>query len=599
MRWNKLRHELIYTDSGYEIVFYLPNSLEEIGEDFEFREVQTQQQKYKLAQYLKSLYPNITIQTVKFMAGAILAAVIIMPAHPKNKIHAAPTEIVKTKDNVTLVMGNYYIKPEVEAFLYKDRVMIPLRALSEVFGADVSWNEKSKMVNIKRNSDEIKLWIGSKWAVSNKTEFNLDAEPIIISGRTMVPLRFVIEAFGIDVDWEQKSNTVIIDYEKEFTLDYLVKPGDTLTQISNTFGVSVDNLRLWNNIKDYIIYSGQFIRVASPSLEPIINSMDKIEIKEFDFDTVLGYTVKDYPTHTSSYTSLNKYYNRLTEVSTFTHKLEADGSLKTEYMQNDIINFAKQKGINTTMLVHNADSSGFNKELAKSVLESQAKRQNLINNIYNQLKKYDFDGVEIDLENLPPESRQSHNQFIKELSQKLKNEGYTISCALPAKTSDDNEDWLKAYDYETIGKYADRILIMSYDQHWSGGSPGPIASIEWVDRVARYTASVIEPSKVLLGIAAYGYDWPVDGGKGKAVTVSNINDYLNKYGGKIEWNESSKSPYYKYKDNKNKERIIWFENAQSNQFKFELVKKYGFKGIGIWRLGLESSDFFSGLKSKS
>lgn len=596
MKWNKLKHELVYTDSGYEIIFYLPSNLEEFGDELKLPKGESDEQKRKLVSYIKGLYPNITVQTVKFIAGTVIVASIILPSHPQNKIHAKPAEIAMS-NNVTIIMGEYYIKPDVEPFIYKDRVMIPIRAISEVLGAEVSWDEKAKMATIKKDDNEIRLWVGSKWAVSNKTEYNMDAEPIIVSARTMVPMRFVAEAFGIEVEWNQKSKTVIIDYDKKYTLDYIVEAGDTLSKIAYKFGVSVDNIRLWNNIKGDIIYSGQFLRVASPALESISSSMDNIEIKEYSFDTVLGYTVRDYPSHINSYNSLSKYSNKLTEVSTFTHKLEMDGGLSVEYPQEDVIKLAKEKGLNAMMLIHNADSNGFSKELGKSVLGDDNKRSNLINNIYSQLKLYGYTGVEVDIENLPKESRQYYNKFIQELSEKLKPEGYIIACALPAKTSDTGEDWLRAYDYETIGKYADRVLIMSYDQHWSGGMAGPVASIEWVDKVVKYASSTIMPSKLVLGIPMYGYDWPVDGGKGKSVTTSTIKNYVNTYGGKIEWNESSKSPYYRYIDDKGTERIVWFENAQSTQFKFELAKKYGLKGVGMWRLGLEDGEFWTGLKT--
>lgn len=598
MEINNFSHELVYTDTGYEIIFYLDKDLEEINEELENFGVSIKKQSYKLVEYIKKIYPNTTIQAVKFMVGTILIGTIILPAHPQNKIYTQAQQLSINQNIVTLVMGNYYIKPDTNAFLYKDRVMIPLRTMSEVFGAEVTWDYETKLVTIKNKNDEIKLWVGKKLVVTNKSQYNIDVEPIIISNRVMVPMRFVMDIFDADLRWEQKSNTVFIDYDKEYTLDYLVQPGDTLNNIANKFDVSVENLRLWNDIESNMIYAGQFLKTASPSLELIISEMDKIEINEYDFDTVLAYTTKNYSSHTSSLNSLTKYHNRITEVSTFTHSLQADGSLKMDYTQEDIIKVAKDNKIQTTMLVNNIGGDGFNKEIVKSVLQDKTKTQNLIDSIYLQLNKYGYNGVEIDFESLPPESKDDFNQFIKQLCQKLKPEGFYISCALPAKTGQNNESWLNGYDYDTIGKYVDRVLIMSYDQHWSGGASGPIASVQWVEKVAKYASSVIEPDKLLLGIALYGYDWSVNGEKAKSVTVSNINKYLNTYGGKIKWNENFKSPYYEYKDNDDINRIVWFENTQSTQYKFEIAKKYGFKGVGLWRLGLESDEFWTGLKSK-
>lgn len=48
---------------------------------------------------------------------------------------------------------------------------------------------------------------------------------------------------------------------------------------------------------------------------------------------------------------------------------------------------------------------------------------------------------------------------------------------------------------------------MTYDEHYPGGSPGPIASIGWVNNVVKYATTVIPKEKIYLGLAAYGYDW--------------------------------------------------------------------------------------------
>jgi len=71
---------------------------------------------------------------------------------------------------------------------------------------------------------------------------------------------------------------------------------------------------------------------------------------------------------------------------------------------------------------------------------------------------------------------------------------------------DQQDNWSSAFDYAAIGKYADWVQIMTYDEHWSGGTPGPIASLPWVENVIKYAITVIPKEKILLGVAAYGYD---------------------------------------------------------------------------------------------
>jgi tetratricopeptide (TPR) repeat protein len=98
------------------------------------------------------------------------------------------------------------------------RTFLPFRAISQSLKADVSWNEEEKSVTVTRDGIEVKLVIGSSTAYVNGEEVTLDAPPEIIEGRTVVPVRFVVEAFGAIVKWEAESKTVVI-YEEETTIE--------------------------------------------------------------------------------------------------------------------------------------------------------------------------------------------------------------------------------------------------------------------------------------------------------------------------------------------------------------------------------------------
>jgi hypothetical protein len=96
------------------------------------------------------------------------------------------------------------------------RTFLPFRAISQSLKADVSWNEEEKSVTVTRDGVEVTLVIGSTTAYVNGQEITLDAPPEIIAGRTVVPVRFIAEAFGAIVQWEAESNSVVI-YEEDTT----------------------------------------------------------------------------------------------------------------------------------------------------------------------------------------------------------------------------------------------------------------------------------------------------------------------------------------------------------------------------------------------
>lgn len=90
------------------------------------------------------------------------------------------------------------------------RTLVPIRAIIEAFGGAVSWNDKQKTTSLTMDGDTVKLTIDSKEAICNNRKEMLDVAPIIINGRTMLPIRFVAESFNLGVAWNAKTQTVSI-----------------------------------------------------------------------------------------------------------------------------------------------------------------------------------------------------------------------------------------------------------------------------------------------------------------------------------------------------------------------------------------------------
>ena len=102
-----------------------------------------------------------------------------------------------------------YIEPST------GRTLVPIRFISEAFGADVEWEPEFKVVTIKLNDTVIKLQVGNSIATVNGNKVQLDQPPVIKDNRTMVPLRFISEAFGATVEWFPDTREVKIVYEED------------------------------------------------------------------------------------------------------------------------------------------------------------------------------------------------------------------------------------------------------------------------------------------------------------------------------------------------------------------------------------------------
>lgn len=306
---------------------------------------------------------------------------------------------------------------------------------------------------------------------------------------------------------------------------------------------------------------------------------------------VLGFATYYYSGDPSSYNSMAANTSTLDEIATDTYTTDAYGNI-SGLVPASQITYANNNGIKALAMITN----NFDGSIAKTLLESSLNRQALVNNISNALKINGYKGVNVDLEGIYYYDRSYLTTFMSELYSTLNSQGFYVTMSIPAKTSDSpTASWSGAYDYAALAKYSDQILLMTYDEHYPGGTPGAIASIGWVENVIEYAVTVIPKSKILLGTAAYGYDWSSNGTK--AYGISKTYSIASTYGAAILWDSISQSPYFTYKDTSGISHTVWFENAQSLNYKLKLVNSYDLAGIGIWRLGLENTDYWTSIKT--
>ncbi|URZ09176.1 glycosyl hydrolase family 18 protein [Clostridium felsineum] len=307
---------------------------------------------------------------------------------------------------------------------------------------------------------------------------------------------------------------------------------------------------------------------------------------------VLGFTTYYYSGDTSSYNSMKTNTSTIDEIATQSYVTDAAGKV-TGLVPTNQLTYANSTSIKSLAMIQN----NFDKNISKAVLESATNRQALINNMLNIIKTNGYKGINVDIEGVYYYDRNYLTTFMSELYNTLKPLGYTVTMSVPAKTYDNLTDsWSGAFDYASLSKYADQIVLMTYDEHYPGGTSGPVASIGWVENVVKYAVTVIPSSKLLLGTAAYGYDWSSNGTK--AYGINSMFNLASANGTAILWDATSKTPYFNYTDSTGIAHSAWFENGTSVGYKLDLVNNYNLSGIAIWRLGLENTDYWSTIKTK-
>ena len=372
---------------------------------------------------------------------------------------------------------------------------------------------------------------------------------------------------------------------------YRATPNDAnYTQIATISTNSYKNTALAASTKYWYFVRAYNTYGTSPDSTHI--SLITAQITATAKKTVLGFTTYYYSGDTSSYNSMTANTSTLDEIAANTYTTDALGTI-TGLVPSSQIAYANSNNIKSLAMITN----NFDGNIAKALLESSINRQALINNILSAMKLNGYKGVNVDLEGVYYYDRSYLTTFMNELYSTLHPQGYYVTMAIPAKTSDSpTSAWDGAFDYAALPNYTDQVVLMTYDEHYPGGTPGAIASIGWVENVIKYAITVIPKEKLLIGTAAYGYDWSSNGTK--AYGISGVYNLASSYGATIKWDSIAQAPYFTYSDAAGVAHTVWFENAQSLNYKLDLVNSYNLSGIAIWRLGLENADYWTSIKTK-
>ena len=121
---------------------------------------------------------------------------------------------ISADDCIKVMINGTYLDFDVQPIIQNNRTLVPLRAIFECFGATVNWDVGSQTVSCLLEDKKISLVVNGKNAYINAEICELDVPAMIIKDRTIVPLRFVAEALGAQVDWNSENKTVMINYEK-------------------------------------------------------------------------------------------------------------------------------------------------------------------------------------------------------------------------------------------------------------------------------------------------------------------------------------------------------------------------------------------------
>lgn len=351
---------------------------------------------------------------------------------------------------------------------------------------------------------------------------------------------------------------------------YIVQPGDTLTSIARLAFIPAETIRLYNGLQ-----SDQLTVGMELYLPP----------REKYTEEGLSYLTPAAPE--ANRKNVQTFAPIITDFAIFEYHVLEDGRLSA-LDDEQLISLIRESGSYPIAVVTNLTEAGFSPALTRRILTDPNVRRRVIDNIYNLVRRKNYAGVNIDFERIAASERDLYSGFLAALRDRLRPEGFSLSAAVPAKTSD-NIPWLRGFDYGGIGAAVDFVFIMAYDFHEASSPPGPVAPITEIRRTLDYALTKMSRDKIVLGVPRYGYNWTMSDGdvvSASAFSVANAVATAMRYQVPIQYSTEFEQPHYTYWDEQGRRHIVWFEDMRARAAKFQLVTEYRLRGVGSWQLGL-------------
>ena len=352
---------------------------------------------------------------------------------------------------------------------------------------------------------------------------------------------------------------------------HTVKEGDSLFTIARLYGVT--ELQLMQRNPEAAVN-----RTIYPGQQLVINYRDQGRTEKYIYGFI-------YPNINE--TVLRRTLPYASGCAIFGYGFTREGELLS-LNDTSLIDTMYSYKVAPYMLITSLTEDGnFDSDIASLIFNNSAIQNRVIENVLSTMEEKGYLGLDIDFEYIKPEDRDAYSSFVENITTRLNERGYTVNVDLAPKVSDTQQGSVyEGHDYAAIGAAANTVMLMTYEWGYTYGPPRAIAPIDEVRRVVEYAVSVIDNSKILLGIPNYAYDWtlPYQKGVSRATGIGNETALriAAENRAEIQFDDVSASPFFEYNDAGGNKHIVWFEDVRSIREKFNLVDEFSLRGAGYW-----------------
>ena len=298
--------------------------------------------------------------------------------------------------------------------------------------------------------------------------------------------------------------------------------------------------------------------------------------------------------------SFEKNARSVSIVGPQSYRVDPEGNL-TGQVPASILTIARKHKVPVMPLIVNP---GWNLELFHKLVNNPAARARMIASMVSLGKRHGFWGWQFDFEQIHVSDRDSLSRFYREAADALHANGMKISIAVYPDPGDlqnpsDYHRWLwdylvGAYDLKALSRAGDFITLMTYLQHTPRTPPGPVGGLPYMERVVRTAlAQGVKSQQLSLGIAFFSMHWQTEWSAerkgyswGRGLNWRGVSDLVQKAGATVQWDAVQGASHARWEQHGVFE-YAWIEDATALAPKLALQKRYGLRGISVWRIGQE------------
>ncbi len=230
---------------------------------------------------------------------------------------------------------------------------------------------------------------------------------------------------------------------------------------------------------------------------------------------------------------------------------------------------------------------------AAALATSPAAPAELTASLRARAKAGSWGGVQLDVENIPAEARDGFSALVATLAGGLHLDGRRLAVDVVPHRPGHLTAASAGYDLAAIGKAADWVVLMAYEEHNSSSDPGPVAGRGWQEEMlAGSLGDLGGGAHALLGVPLYARTWAGAGASSTAdAYAAAVSDALSVPGARADYDFAAATPFIATPGG----ALTYFDDAASLARKLALVPEHGMAGLAMWRLGFEDPALWSRL----